>query len=150
MSANSRLTVATHILAWMALVARDHPEQPVTSDRIAASVKTNPVVIRRTLGSLSKAGLVQSFRGVNAGWLLARPASDISLLDVFDALEEGPQFALHATMPSQKCPVGRSIGPALSHVYDSIHESVRTTLATKTVDMLLDEMLAAERAGAEH
>ena len=150
MSANSRLTVATHILAWMALVARDHPDDPVTSERIAASVKTNPVVIRRTLGVLSKAGLVQSYRGINAGWRLARPAEKISLLDVFDALEEGSQFGLHPTQPSQACPVGRGIGSTLSHVYDSIHETVRTTLASKTVAAVLAELLESQRSSTRH
>ena len=142
MSANSRLTVATHILAWMALVARSHPE-PVTSDRIAASVNTNPVVIRRTLGLLAKAGLVESYRGANAGWRLARGADAISLLDVFDALEEGAHFALHPSRPSQACPIGRGLGPALGHVYASIDDSVRRTLAATTIEAVLADTLAS-------
>ncbi|WP_109478174.1 Rrf2 family transcriptional regulator [Paraburkholderia sp. C35] len=147
MSANSRLTVASHILTWMALVARESSD-PVTSDRIAASVRTNPVVIRRTLGLLAKAGLVESYRGINAGWRLAKDPREISLLNVFDALEEGPQFALHATRPSQVCPVGRSIGGTLSSVYGSIQDGVRKTLAEKTIEKILAETLASERRKA--
>jgi Rrf2 family protein len=142
MSANSRLTVATHILAWMALVARDNPD-PVTSDRIAASVNTNPVVIRRTLGLLAKAGLVESYRGVNAGWRLTRSADAISLLDVFDALEEGAHFALHPSKPSQACPIGRGIGSTLSSLYDSIDDGVRKTLAATTIEAVLTDTLAS-------
>jgi Rrf2 family protein len=144
MSANSRLTVATHILTWMALVARDSPD-PVTSDRIARSVNTNPVVIRRTLGLLSKAGLVESYRGVNAGWRLTRSASSISLLDVFNALEEGTHFALHTSKPSQACPIGRGIGSTLSHVYESIDDGVRNTLAATTIEAVLVDTLASQR-----
>jgi Rrf2 family protein len=145
MSANSRLTVATHILAWMALVERNNPD-PVTSDRIAASVNTNPVVIRRTLGFLANAGLVESYRGANAGWRLARGAEAISLLDVFDALEEGAPFALHTSEPSQACPIGRGIGPSLSRVYDSIGEAVRNRLAATTIAEVLTETLASQRS----
>ena len=147
MSANSRLTVATHILAWMALVARDNPDL-VTSERIAKSVNTNPVVIRRTLGLLSKAGLVESYRGAHAGWRLAKGPSDISLLDVYAALDEGARFALHPSKPSQACPIGRGIGPVLSRVYESIDDSVREKLAATTIEEMLADTLASQRAGA--
>jgi Rrf2 family protein len=142
MSANSRLTVATHILAVMALEARRDPD-PVTSDKIARSVNTNPVVIRRTLGLLSKAGLVESYRGANAGWRLTRRADEITLLDVFDALEEGAPFGLHASTPSQACPVGRGIGPALCRVYGSIDEALRNKLAVTSVEDVLNESLVS-------
>jgi Rrf2 family protein len=126
----------------MALVARNNPD-PVTSDRIAVSVNTNPVVIRRTLGLLAKAGLVESYRGVSAGWRLTRSADSISLLDVFDALEEGTHFALHPSKPSQACPIGRGIGSTLSQVYGAIDDGVRKTLAASTIEAVLADTLAA-------
>ncbi len=145
MSANSRLTVATHILVLMGLAARNSPA-PVTSGRIAASVNTNPVVIRRTLGLLAKGGIVESYRGVNAGWRLSKSTSEISLLDVFDALEEGTHFALHTSKPNQACPIGRGLGSTLSGVYESIDDNVRNTLAATTIATLLADTLASQPA----
>ncbi|MEO3827741.1 Rrf2 family transcriptional regulator [Actinomadura sp. B10D3] len=141
MSANSRFTVAIHILSWMALVARNG-EDVVTSDRIAGSVNTNPVVIRRTLGRLREAGLVQSQRGNGAGWSLTRPAASTLLLDVYEAMEPGELFRLHSTLPNQECPVGRGIQPALRRVYGDVDEAVRRRLAGTSIEDVLAETLS--------
>lgn len=141
MSANSRLTVALHILSWMALVARKRTD-PVTSERIALSVNTNAVVIRRTLGLLQKAGLVQSHRGANAGWTLRKSADTITLREVLGALEEGGVFALHPSPPNPACPVGRGIQPVLSRVYGSLDELIGNHLAGTTIEQLLADTLS--------
>jgi len=141
MSANSRLTVAVHILSWMALVARNRAD-PVTSERIALSVNTNPVVIRRTLGLLHKAGFVRSHRGVNAGWTLAKSAAAITLRDVFAALEQGGPFGLHASPPNPGCPVGRGIQPALGRVYGSLDHLIQQHLARTTIEQVLADTLS--------
>jgi DNA-binding IscR family transcriptional regulator len=64
-SANSRMTVATHILSYL-ILAESKRSDAVTSDQVAFSVNTNPVVIRRILGLLQRGGLVRSSRGAKA------------------------------------------------------------------------------------
>jgi DNA-binding IscR family transcriptional regulator len=91
MAANSRLTIAVHALAWMALAQRRGREL-LTSDQVAASVNTNPVIIRRSLGDLRRAGLVDVRHGAGAGWSLARAPQEITLLDVYDAVGQEPVF----------------------------------------------------------
>lgn len=112
MSANSRMTIAVHVLTWMSLDRQNN--EVATSDRIAGSVNTNPVVIRRCLGDLRKAGLVQAKRGVGAGWVLTREPEETSLLEVYLAVEGGGPFGMHHTPPNPDCPIGFGIRPPCS------------------------------------
>lgn len=141
MAANSRLTIATHALAWMALAQRGG-QDVLTSEQIAASVNTNPVIIRRSLGDLRRAGLVAVRHGAGAGWSLAREPEEISLLEVYDAVDAQPAFGLHRTEPNLRCPVGRGIRPALSGVYDRVEEVMRRELADTSIADVLRETLA--------
>ena len=138
MSANSRMTIALHVLSYMAAVEKKRPD-PVTSDQIAASVATNPVVIRRMLGRLRKARLVSSRRGANAGWKLNRPPHAISLLEVYHAVEEGPLFALHPSPPNPHCPVARALKPALDRVYGSLESRLEQQLAETSLAQVVKQ-----------
>jgi len=140
-SANSRLTVAVHAVAWVGLYQRLGHEV-ATSEQIADSANTNPVVIRRLLGELRAAGLVKSQRGSGAGWTLAREMTAITLLDVYDAIESGPLFGMHRAEPNQDCVVGAGIQPALKSVYDRLDSTLRAELASSTVEDVLKDVLA--------
>ncbi|WP_077797502.1 Rrf2 family transcriptional regulator [Streptomyces sp. JHA26] len=141
MSANSRMTVAVHVLTWMALV-HGRGRDVVTSDQIATSVATNPVVIRRSLADLREAGLVTARHGAGAGWTLARAPESIALLDVFRAVHDEPLFALHRGEPNQACPIGRGIRPALRDVYADAEEAARREFARVTIADVLRDTLA--------
>ena len=142
MSANSRLTVAAHTLTWIGLYQR-RGNECATSEQIATSVNTNPVVIRRLLAELRKAGLADSRRGAGAGWTLSRELSAITLLDVYEAVESGPVFALHRSTPDPECVVGNGIGPALTTVYEGVEATLRKELAATTLEDLLQDVLKA-------
>lgn len=142
MAANSRLTIAVHALAWLALAQR-RGRQQLTSDQVAASVNTNPVIIRRSLGELRRAGLVSVRRGAGPAWSLARRPEDITLLDVYDAVESRPLFALHHAEPNLECPVGRGIRPALHGVYAGAEQALRAELGGTSIADVLHETLRA-------
>lgn len=145
MSANSRLTIATHALAWMALNERDGAKL-TTSDQIANSVKTNPVVIRRLMSDMAKAGLIESRRGAAAGWRLAKSPERISLWDIEEALGPEATFALHRNEPSDSCPIARGIRPALTPIYARVDVAIRRELESIDLADVLRDTLSASNA----
>ena len=140
MAANSRLTIAIHALAWMALAQR-RGLALLTSEQVAASINTNPVIVRRSLGDLRRAGLVEVRHGAGAGWSLARAPERISLLDVYEAVGSEPLFALHHTEPNLECPVGHGIRPVLGRVYGRVERAVREELGGTTIADVLRRTL---------
>jgi Rrf2 family protein len=137
-SANSRLTIAIHILSSLVAVENKRPD-PVTSEQLASSVATNPVVIRRMLGHLRRAGIVVSRRGANAGWNLARSADAITLLDVYQAVEGKALFAMHSSPPNPNCRVARGLKPALGRIYGGLEAQMKRELARTTIAQVLPE-----------
>jgi Rrf2 family protein len=153
MSANTHFTVALHILTWMALASQR--VEIMTSDQIAGSVNTNPVFIRRILGRLHKAHLVNVHHGTSAGWTLARPPEQISLLEVYQAVSQEPLFELHHTLPNQGCVVGKGIQPALKRFYSDAEAAMKQQFAQVSVADVLDETLtpasqAASKGASTH
>lgn len=141
MSANSRLTTAVHALCWLEL-ARRRGRAPLTSAEIAASLANNPVQVRRSLAHLRRAGLVGvTGRGPGAGWTLTRPADEVTLLAVHEALGEPGPFALHPHEPNPECTVGAGIRPVLERVYDGVRAAMAEELRSTTVADVLEEIL---------
>jgi DNA-binding IscR family transcriptional regulator len=140
-AANSRVTIAAHALAWLEL-ARRQGRPVLTSDEVAASVNTNAVIVRRSLGDLQRAGLVTARRGNGAGFSLGRPATEITLLDVFLAVSPEPLLALHHTEPNLECPVGNGIRPVLTDLYEEATGAFRAALARRSIGDVLERILA--------
>lgn len=103
------------------------------------------LVIRRLLGELRRAGLVESRRGVGAGGSLSRELDAMTSLDVYGAVEPGPLFATHRTAPDQGCVVGNGVQPAMQGIYERIEETLRRGSARVTLDNVLRDVLAAPR-----
>ena len=139
---STRFTIALHILTLLA----SNRDEPLTSEYIAGSVNTNPVVIRRLLGLLRQRGFVSSQPGNGGGWQLAVEPDTVTLLDVRAAVHEGSPFTMHSQPPNTACPVGRNIQAALTQVYERAERAMDAELARTTVRSLFRSVQARQRA----
>ncbi|MEC1259290.1 Rrf2 family transcriptional regulator [Bacillus swezeyi] len=130
---NTRLSVAIHILSLIASNPRE------SSEMIAGSVNTNPVVIRRMISQLKKADILTSRPGV-AGASLKRDPADISLLDIYRAVQQQEElFAIHEK-PNLNCPVGKQIQSTLDQTFLSVQQAMERELASKSLKDVLTHL----------
>jgi Rrf2 family protein len=139
MSTNSRFAIAVHTLALMA----NYEDKPLKSEFIACFVKTNPVVIRRLLSELSKANLVESQPGANGGSRLRRKPEEISLWEIYQAVESSAAFSVHQPLSEGQCSVSRNIESVLINIQNRVDKAVWQTLRCTTLAEIL-EMLKDE------
>lgn len=139
MNSSSRFAVGIHVLALLALV-----KEPVSSTFIAGSVNTNPVVIRRILVQLGKAGFTRSTLGAAGGTMLARPPDAINLLDVYRAMEEPGVLGLHRNSPNPACEVGRNITAVLGGIFDRAQQAMEDVVGAMTLQDILDQLKTAQ------
>ena len=137
MKITSKFTIAVHTLLVIDMLGK---ENKVTSDFIAASVRVNPVIIRRTLLSLKAAGMVEVKAGSGGASLIKAP-KDITLLDVYravDAVEntDGGIFRFHEN-PNPACPVGRNIHTVLDGHLSSAQRALEDELQKVTLADLI-------------
>lgn len=130
---NSRFAVAVHVLTLLASGRERFPGVPLTSDVASESVNTNPVVIRRILGSLRKVGIVSSQPGPSGGWLLDREPALITLYQVYRAVEDDCLFAMHHRSPNPTCLVGGQIQGTLADVFAQAQSAMEAKLDEWTV-----------------
>jgi Rrf2 family protein len=125
MTGNSRFAVSVHILAYLAF----RSGAAVPSAEIASSVDTNPVVIRRLLSALVKARLVSAQKGAAGGFSLASTPANISLLDIYRAVEPKPNHGMANFAPNHRCPVGAKIETILQGVFFKAQAGMEAELA---------------------
>ena len=144
MQITSRFTIALHIFACLYAF----PEEKITSDFLAGSIRTNPVIIRRILSQMKNAGLITVARGTG-GITVARPPEAICFLDVYRAIEpveKGELFHFHES-PNPDCPVGRNIHVLLDEKLEAAQKAMEDKLREYTLADLrdgLEEILSGE------
>jgi len=129
MPTSTRFAVAVHAAAALAF----NHGGPVRSEDIARSASTNPTVIRKLFSLLADAGITDARLGLGGGAVLARPPEDVTLLDIYRAVEEPMLIPLHRRSPDPGCSVGRNIQAVLRPVADRAQHAMEAELATVTL-----------------
>jgi Rrf2 family protein len=137
---NTQFAVAVHALTLLAY----QPDAAQSSEQIAASVGANPVHVRRVLGRLRTAGLVDSRPGPNGGWTLRLDPAEVRLGDIWRAVGSSDHMlGLHAANPD--CPVGREVQARLRSIDRHAADVLAAELDRVTIADVFD---ASERHAA--
>ncbi|SHK90286.1 Rrf2 family protein [Selenomonas ruminantium] len=139
-----RMPVAVHI---MLCIAKFDGVFKTTSTFLASSVNVNPVIIRKTLGQLKAAGLVEVAAGVG-GAKLTRPPQEITLQDVFQAVEEDEDLFHIQDNPNPQCPVGRNIQRVLGGRLAMVKDHMLADFSRITLADLLEDIQHTEEERA--
>lgn len=133
-SDNTQFSIAVHILVGIAKYAH------VNTPQLAQSVNTNPIFVKRIVGKLAKNGLVLSSRGRNGGNSLVREAKDISLLDVYRAVNAPSLFAIHHYEKVASCSISSNIQQTLTEVRNTLQHEVDQKLMQLSIQDMLDDI----------
>lgn len=109
-------------------------DQKMTSDFMALSIGTNPVIVRKMLQQLKAAGLIEVARGTG-GVTVKRPLDEITFLDVYRAVECTPDkemFHFHEN-PNPECPVGSNIHRVLDKRLLEVQRAMEEKLSEMTL-----------------
>lgn len=137
MKYSTRLSDAMHILVMIDLYGDDR----LSSEKIAKSVVMNPSSVRQFMCALRKAGIVESVKGHPMA-SLARPASEITMLDVYRAVE-GDKPLLHLdTNTNQACGVGVNIPLVLQDYYRKVQDAAEEAMSGITLQDVVDSFIA--------
>ncbi|GAF65167.1 putative transcriptional regulator [Bacillus sp. TS-2] len=141
MSISSRFSVGIHILSLLEL----NKDEVTSSAFLAASVNTNPAVIRKLIGMLKKADLIEVHPGI-AGAKLKRNLADISLFDVYKAVnvvQEKELFSIHEN-PNPNCSVGRNIQGTVEQIFTAAQFAMEKVLKNVTLEDVVKEISSKE------
>ncbi|HWC61373.1 MAG TPA: Rrf2 family transcriptional regulator [Verrucomicrobiae bacterium] len=136
MANNIQFSIAIHIMAALACGC----DKNLTSGDLAASVNTSPSFVRRILAKLSKAGLVETTTGKAGKCRLAKDAKEISLLDIYQAVDAPRVFAIHNYSEQKACFVSCHIKSALDKALNKTQAAMESSLEDMSLAQVVTEV----------
>ena len=112
-------------------------EEATTSEAIAKSLRTNPVVVRKILKLLEREGLVALRQGRHGGVSLRHPASHITLGQIYKAVESETGVFVERSQVHEGCAVAcamkRRLGPIFDAANDAIEQALNKTSLAEVI-----------------
>lgn len=119
----------------------DQSKEPLTSEKISKMLQTNPTVVRRTLAGLREFGYVNSEKGHNGGWTLSKPLSEITLLNVYQCLDEPEIFALgFSNSDDAKCLIELSVNDSLKQTLEESKKLILKRFGEIKLDTIIKDI----------
>lgn len=116
------------------LMLAEAPDQPISVDALAQRQALPRKFLEAIFADLRRTHLVQSHRGAHGGYSLIRPPSEISLGDIFRAVD-GPLAEVRGLRPDQTEYVG--VAQHLPVVWVAVRASLRRVLDETSLEQLL-------------
>lgn len=123
-------------LRAMVEFARRYGHGPVSLAEVAATQGISLSYLEQIVGALRRAGLLQSWRGVNGGYSLSVSPSHVTAADVIKALE-GPLVPVKCVIDGRDENCGRESGCAARTVWQKVHERLEEALGSMTLADLI-------------
>ena len=133
MRKDSRLSRILHALIHLKFL-----ERAVTSEELGKMLNTNPVVVRRTMALLKKAGYVTSAKGHNGGWTSNKALADITLYDVYKIVGDSSLFTIGLTDEHNDCLIEIAVNASLTEVLNEAEALMLKRFKEITIQSLAD------------
>ena len=133
MRKDSRLSRILHALIHLRFL-----ERAVTSEELGKMLNTNPVVVRRTMALLKKAGYVTSAKGHNGGWTSNKALADITLYDVYKIVGDSSLFTIGLTDEHNDCLIEIAVNASLTEVLNEAEALMLKRFKEITIQSLAD------------
>lgn len=132
---NGRFQIAVHILTLL----HSAGNESLSSEYMAGSININPVLVRKELSCLRKAGLVQSKEGNMGGYTLGKPARHISIADIYKAVEQTSLLGKARNLPNPACTIGQQIDQHMENLNTQLKDVVTERLSQQTLEQFYNQ-----------
>ena len=136
MKYSHKLSDAVHVLSYVEI----YKDGDLSSNAIADSIESNPSLVRRLMSSLVQGGLLETRPG-SVSPKLTRPTNQITLLDIYNAIEIDLNFFHVDENTNPACVVGGNIQDALNDVYAKVQQDAEASMQQVKLSSIIDDIL---------